>query len=210
MSKSIYSLVLNDEVIALIDSVALKRGEARSTLVNRILSEYLGIETAEKRIDSMFNFINALIEKENRMRLLSKTRDSGFSIVSALNYKYSPRITYAFEIKPSTNSFGELIISFRTSKSDLLDDITSFFAQVIAIEKSILTYDVTYTAGDNKIRRTLHITNPNLTAEQIASIITDYVRNLDALLNKYIAENPAFRDRLLLERFVGLDTLNKI
>ena len=42
MAKSIYSLLLDDDVIALVDRMAYAQGASRSALINRILAEHVG------------------------------------------------------------------------------------------------------------------------------------------------------------------------
>lgn len=200
MGKSIYSLVLNDEVIELIDTAAYKRGVSRSTLVNEVLAKAVGFETTQMQIKSVFSFINELINAEQRMRLLDQCRDSGFSIVSALNYKYSPRITYSVEIRPKKDSLGELSISFRTSKPELIQAIENFFSVWIAVEKEILPYPVEYFISDGKLKRSLNRFSDEISSRQLADVITAYVKNLDRLLNLYISENELLRDELLIRR----------
>lgn len=207
MGKSIYSLVLNDEVVDLIDNAAYKRGVSRSTLVNEVLAKAVGYQTTEMQIKSIFSLIDNLIESERRMRLLEQNRDSGFSIVSALNYKYSPRITYAVEIKPRNNILGELSISFRTSKPELISAIEKFFAVWIATEKSILPYEVEYFISEGKLKRVLYEFDEDESASAVANNIVSYVKNMDKLLNLYVAESEYTRDELLISRIKNLEVL---
>lgn len=207
MGKSIYSLVLNDEVVDLIDNAAYKRGVSRSTLVNEVLAKAVGYQTTEMQIKSIFSLIDNLIESERRMRLLEQNRDSGFSIVSALNYKYSPRITYAVEIKPRNNILGELSISFRTSKPELISAIEKFFAVWIATEKSILPYEVEYFISEGKLKRVLYEFDEDESASAVANNIVSYVKNMDKLLNLYVAESEFTRDELLISRIKNLEVL---
>jgi hypothetical protein len=210
MGKSIYSLVLNDEIVDMIDGAAYKKGVSRSTLVNQVLAEYVGYETAEQKARNMFTLIEDLIMGERRMRLLSQNRDSGFSIVSALNYKYSPRVTYAIEIKPMENVLGELVITYRTSKTELIELIERFFAQWIMLERDNLDYDVEYAAGDGKLRRKLYNVAGEESAENVANVLSSYVRNLDRLLNAYINESSEKRDEMLKNAYLQLDTNGKV
>ena len=53
MGKSLYSLMLMDEVVEEIDKLALRLGTNRSNLVNQILAEHVSVSTPEKEIDSM-------------------------------------------------------------------------------------------------------------------------------------------------------------
>ena len=49
MSKSVYSLVLSDDVVAAVDRAAYALGSSRSNLINQILAEYVSFITPEKR-----------------------------------------------------------------------------------------------------------------------------------------------------------------
>lgn len=210
MGKSIYSLVLSDEVIAMLDNLAYKKGVSRSTLVNRVLAEYVGYETPEQRLKKMFSSLEQIIMGEQRMRLLSQSSDKAFSITSALNYKYSPRITYLVELDYEGDSIGELSITYRTSKPELIDAISSFFATWIALEKAYLPYDVAYSVTDGKLKRKLRITQDYESLETLAETITSYVKNIDKLLNIYITEDANVRDKMLSSRFLNLDTIGRI
>ena len=61
MEKSLYSLLLSDDVVSEIDRQALRAGLSRSALVNRILAEYASIQTPEMRIDSIFRQMEDLL-----------------------------------------------------------------------------------------------------------------------------------------------------
>ena len=50
MSKSVYSLVLTDEIVRAIDSLAYRMNTSRSALIDRILAEKLSMQTPEIRM----------------------------------------------------------------------------------------------------------------------------------------------------------------
>lgn len=50
MGKSVYSLVLMDDIVAAVDRLAYQQGTSRSNMVNRILAEYVQMDTPENRI----------------------------------------------------------------------------------------------------------------------------------------------------------------
>mgnify|MGYP006344792163 CR=1 FL=1 len=54
MHKSLYSLMLMDDVIKAIDRLALQQSTNRSNLVNQILAEYVSMTTPEKRVNNIF------------------------------------------------------------------------------------------------------------------------------------------------------------
>ena len=45
MKKTLYSLVLNDEVVREVDALAHRMGTNRSNLINQILAEYVNYTT---------------------------------------------------------------------------------------------------------------------------------------------------------------------
>ena len=60
MKKNLYSLTLSDEVVREVDALAHRLGTNRSALVNRILSEYVSVPTPERRINDIFEAIEAV------------------------------------------------------------------------------------------------------------------------------------------------------
>ena len=50
MNKSIYSLVLSDEVVDAVDALARTEGVSRSAMINRILAERVAYTTPEMRL----------------------------------------------------------------------------------------------------------------------------------------------------------------
>ena len=53
MKKSLYSLMLMDEVVNEVDRLAFRRGTNRSSLINQLLAEYLSLATPENRIGNI-------------------------------------------------------------------------------------------------------------------------------------------------------------
>ncbi|MBQ1203294.1 MAG: ribbon-helix-helix protein, CopG family, partial [Loktanella sp.] len=50
MNKSVYSIVLSDDVVAQVDRLAYKAGTSRSAMINRILADYVSYVTPEQRL----------------------------------------------------------------------------------------------------------------------------------------------------------------
>ena len=61
LQKSLYSLMLMDDVVREIDRLALQQNTNRSNFINQILAEYVSLMTPEKRIGNIFKNIEALI-----------------------------------------------------------------------------------------------------------------------------------------------------
>ena len=54
MKKTLYSLMLNEEVVREIDALAHQMGTNRSALINQILADYTSVLTPERRIENIF------------------------------------------------------------------------------------------------------------------------------------------------------------
>ena len=180
--KSVYSLVLSDDVIAKVDELAFRNGVSRSQFINEVLAERVGVDTKKKRISDICEEINALADSIGSMRV-QRRQQSCVDFMSALDYKYNPRVTYTVELFGDGYSTGELKIALRTTNPMLLNIIGDFFNDFIATEKS---YDnnVEYDVRDGKLIRKLDFKkSPD---KSVSRAVTDYVRSLDLLLKLYV------------------------
>ena len=96
MNKSVYSLVLMDDVIDAIDRMACAEGTSRSSLINRILAQYVNLTTPEMRMKDIFSSMQQLIHDSLQLQFMPS--DSMISIRSPLRYKYKPTIRYGLEL----------------------------------------------------------------------------------------------------------------
>ena len=60
MSRSVYSVVLDDDVVAALDIAAMRAGTNRSAMMNRLLAAQLGFATPEERIRKVFDAMEQL------------------------------------------------------------------------------------------------------------------------------------------------------
>ena len=61
MKKTLYSLMLSDDVVREIDRLAHQMGTSRSNLVNMILAERVQLRTPEQQINDIFDGIGQLL-----------------------------------------------------------------------------------------------------------------------------------------------------
>lgn len=128
MAKSLYSLILSDEVVAQIDRLALRQGTNRSSLVNRILADYVSMTTPEKRIDAIFRQVEGLLASDSELVPFFTPNRTSMSMKSSLEYKYRPTIRYEVQLyREPGKSIGELTVAFRTQSRSLLDATERFF-----------------------------------------------------------------------------------
>ena len=62
MNKSVYSLVLMDNVVGEVDKLAYEMGTSRSNLINQILAEYVRYTTPEMRMRAIFDEMEKLMQ----------------------------------------------------------------------------------------------------------------------------------------------------
>ena len=193
MSKSVYSLVLTDEIVRAIDSLAYRMNTSRSALIDRILAEKLSMQTPEIRMRNIMKNIGSFFDDEI-FRLQTVAGDGGMLIKSPLPYKYKPTIRYSVELLREDRYLGRLKVSFRTQNMALMELINDFLTSFANIERRHLSHfdgiDVVMQIDNDKMVRMLNkpiikdgrsVSDPNLIAEAIA----DYVNFLDRAIKLY-------------------------
>lgn len=193
MSKSVYSLVLTDEIVRAIDSLAYRMNTSRSALIDRILAEKLSMQTPEIRMRNIMENIGSFFDDEI-FRLQTVAGDGGMLIKSPLPYKYKPTIRYSVELLREDRYLGRLKVSFRTQNMALMELMNDFLTCFANIERGHLSHfdgiDVVMQIDNDKMVRMLNkpiikdgrsVSDPNLIAEAIA----DYVNFLDRAIKLY-------------------------
>lgn len=193
MSKSVYSLVLTDEIVRAIDSLAYRMNTSRSALIDRILAEKLSMQTPEIRMRNIMENIGSFFDDEI-FRLQTAAGDGGMLIKSPLPYKYKPTIRYSVELLREDRYLGRLKVSFRTQNMALMELMNDFLTCFENIERRHLSrfdgIDVVMQIDNDKMVRMLNkplikdgrsVSDPNLIAEAIA----DYVNFLDRAIKLY-------------------------
>lgn len=193
MSKSVYSLVLTDEIVRAIDSLAYRMNTSRSALIDRILAEKLSMQTPEIRMRNIMENIGSFFDDEI-FRLQTAAGDGGMLIKSPLPYKYKPTIRYSVELLREDRYLGRLKVSFRTQNMALMELMNDFLTCFANIERTHLSrfdgIDVVMQIDNDKMVRMLNkplikdgrsVSDPNLIAEAIA----DYVNFLDRAIKLY-------------------------
>lgn len=193
MNKSMYSLMLMDEVVSEIDKIALRMNTNRSNLVNQILAEYASLMTPEKRIDNIFKYIEGLLSTESDIIPFVTPNQHTMSMKSSLQYKYRPTIRYEVELYRSPEcGVGELTVSFRTQSQSLLNIIAEFFALWKRLEDAYISHfqssPIRYELYDGKFVRSISVPrNRDYTSEQLGDAISAYIKMLDKLMKGYIS-----------------------
>lgn len=201
MNKSVYSLVLSDDVIRAVDRVAYQSGYSRSGLINQILAEYVSMLTPEKHISDIFQRIARLADGDNVFQLQSQPSGNLLSIKSSLNYKYNPTIRYSVEITVDGSAYaGEFRAISRSQSSDLLALLDSFFRLWFQVESRCIPKGKLKTEiSPGRMRRRLVVEDSGGTydAQLLGDAIAAYISLFDKSMNLYFTNGSQCEDKLL-------------
>ena len=195
MSKSVYSLVLTDQVVEAIDALAYTMGTSRSALIDRILASHVSYTTPEMRISGIFDSVSRLMAQRSGFIVQAmQAGDQMMSIRSSLKYKYKPTLRYSLQLlRSSEKTEGELKVSFRTQSSELIAHMENFLHLWAALENKYIVNSlpdgIRYLIEDGRFTRsfTLPDSYKDKTDEEIAAAITSYIHMFDDVLKVYFA-----------------------
>lgn len=185
MTKSVYSLVLSDEIVQEIDRLAYEAGESRSAMINQVLADFVRYTTPEKRMREVFGAIEHMLTGGVFEPQLQPS-DSMFSLKSALDYKYNPSVRYSVELyKNALPLLGELRVSVRSQNSALVLAMLQFFKLWTRIETAYIGR-VECAMEDGRYLRKLRLTSgTDADNEAIGEGIAGYINLLDRALKSY-------------------------
>ena len=191
MKKTLYSLMLNDEVVREVDRLAHTLGTNRSNLINQILAEYVNYTTPERRINDVLSAIEQLMAPSRELVPFFAPNSFSMSLKSSLEYKYRPTVKYEVELtRGGGETIGELSVVFRTQSAALIASMTEFFRLWKRIEDLHLAaaagLKISYALYDGKFVRSLSAPDRDCTAEELAGAISEYIKLFDKLMKHYL------------------------
>ena len=192
MKKTLYSLMLNEEVVREIDRMAHRMGTNRSALINQILADYTSVVTPERRIENIFHEIEQLVAPARDLVPFFAPHTTSMSLKSSLEYKYRPTVKYEVDLSSGDGqTMGSLNIVFRTQSAALISAMTSFFRLWVQIEDKclapLLGSSISCALYDGRFVRPLAMPRGKaLTADDVAGAISAYVQLFDRLLKGYL------------------------
>lgn len=189
MQKSVYSIVLSDDVVTQIDRLAYRHNTNRSNMINQILAEYVSYVTPEKRMQDTFRRMESILQAADTFQVLMQPTDSTLTLRSAIAYKYNPSVRYAVELyRAPGEAIGELRVSLRSQNSSLLLYLTQFFRLWMKLESAYLP-QTRYQTEDGRMTRTLRpsavVRDANaetLTSETLGELLSAYIALFDRAL----------------------------
>ena len=198
MSKTLYSMMLSEDVVQEVDRLAHLRGTNRSALVNQILAEYVNLMTPERRIREIFRQIGEILDADRELVPNIAPNAQSISLRSSLQVRYRPTVKYSVELyRERGEAVGALTVVFRTQSAALLQSMEEFFRLIARIEDEYvaprLTQAVRYTLSPGRFTRTLcpqpsvgPQAKQNIDTREAAQAISEYVRLFDRLMKLYI------------------------
>lgn len=185
MQKSVYSLVLTDEIVAEIDRLAYELNTSRSNMINQILSDYVSLPTPEKRMREVFTELERLLTGDSVLTPLLQPSDSMYSLRSALSYKYNPTLKYSVELYGSAQPyFGELRVSVRSQNSTLMLTMLQFFKLWTRIENAYIG-QTECSFENGRYARKLRYPSDGASNARIGEAISDYIHAFDRAIKAY-------------------------
>lgn len=186
LQKSVYSIVLMDEVVAAVDRLAYEAGTSRSNMMNRILAEYTQVDTPENRIQDIFTLLGDLVTRNTIFKPIASDSDTLLGIKTALQYKYNPSVKYVFEIYPHKGEMlGELRVGMRTQNAVLISAMNQFFVLWDRLENHSLPCPPKRQIQNERyvriFRNPEHIRNN----QELASLLSDYIKLFDHCLKEH-------------------------
>jgi hypothetical protein len=195
MGRSVYSLVLIDDVVDAIDKIAYEKKTSRSNLINQILAEYCSYSTPEMRMRDIFEGVEQMMSDWESFQVQLQPSDAMISIRSALRYRYKPTIRYMLELYRTCGpTVGELRVSMRTQSRQLIEILNDFFDFWFAMENkyigSLFPHGEVFceiTPGKYARQFLLPQDSARQTNEAIAAAISDYIHVFDTCMKLYFA-----------------------
>ena len=192
MKKTLYSLMLNDEVVREVDAMAHRMGTNRSNLINQILAEYVNYTTPERRINDVLSAIEQLMSPSRELVPFFAPNSFSMSLKSSLEYKYRPTVKSEVELyRGAGESIGELSVVFRTQSAGLIEAMTDFFRLWKQIEDAHLKpatgAKIDYALYDGKFVRSIAVPDHDCTSDELAAALSEYIKLFDRLLKSWLS-----------------------
>ncbi len=190
MKKSVYSLVLMDDVIEAIDELAYSLQTSRSNLINQILAERVALVTPEQQLQRIFESLSDYLRPYTHFQIQNQAADHMYSIKSAIRYKYNPTIRYSVYLSQQGGEIGgQLRIISRTQSEILYSYLNHFFELWAQIENEV--HHVRWEIEEGtKWLRTFNLESFQKPSEEcdLAGALSHYIKGLDDALKIYFGE----------------------
>ena len=188
MKRSMYSLILSDDIVAAVDALAAQKGTSRSNYINQVLAKHVQCITPEQQMQRVF--ANLTHQMDEAFRIQEQGSNARLSSLGSVQYKYRPTIRYRVELlrNMQQEEVGRLKISCRTQNQTLLDAMAQFFRFWVKLEQK---YDANSACAQGLYQiesgcMTMALLRSGAaTDEQLGEIVGNYIRMFHAVLQSY-------------------------
>lgn len=199
MKKSVYSLVLMDDVVEQVDRLAYSMHTNRSNMINQILAEYCSMLTPEKRMRSTLMQLEQLLG-QGGFQPLAQPTGTMLVVRSALNYKYNPSVRYRVELFRSVEpEFGQLQVQLRTQNQELIYYVNDFMVVWAKLEQQYLQKPRVSVENGRFLRNLRYNPAFDRQSDLVGDAINNYVNHFDRALKYYFEylDRPATATHLV-------------
>lgn len=201
MRKSVYSIVLSDDVVAAIDKMAYSLGTNRSGLINQILAEKVSYVTPEQRVRHIIDMV--LDNINDNLTFQSLPNSTNLMLKSAVKYKYNPTVKYAVTLTPNRSILGELRVTLRTQNTALLEELDRFLHMWTEWEKNNISdklpHPVKYSIREGRFDRELAMPQSIKTDADAAQAVWDYINAFDSALKQHFYSGGQNNEKMYVE-----------
>ncbi|PHV71434.1 hypothetical protein CS063_05135 [Sporanaerobium hydrogeniformans] len=188
MKKSVYSLVLMDEVIEQVDALAYSMNTSRSNLINQILAEKVALVTPQQHMQEVFETMVGLLRVYQNFQIQEQLSDSLCTIRSILKYKYNPTIRYTVTLGRKGNQFyGEVKVISRTQSAILHQYLKGFFTIWSSFERKQALPGWYEEEGTRWVRPLSTQRQQGIGAEELGRALSGYIKAVDDGLKIYFS-----------------------
>ena len=200
MKKSVYSLVLMDDIVEAIDELAYSLQTSRSNIINQILAEKVALVTPKQHLQTIFSYLSDYLKPYQHFQIQNQAADHMYSVKSALRYKYNPTIRYSLYLSQQGSEVkGELRVISRTQSDILCNYLEHFFRIWSTIENSKISTHWTREEGAKWLRElNLKKFKGESTYEELARTLSQYISMLDTGLKLYFEEIGGQKNQTLI------------
>lgn len=131
MSKKIYSLLLSEEVMNLIDAECRRSGKSRSSLIDGILSSAYLKDHPATRLPDLLQSLAGLLSLEDAQVSVQRLLQDAIEFRTSIRYSYQPKIIYRVRFETSESGTAAFIrITTRTTSAPLLSMFSELFREI--------------------------------------------------------------------------------
>lgn len=190
MKKSVYSVMLFDEIVEKIDEMAYINNTNRSQMINDLLAESVGLVTPEQKVQSILENLGGNFE--NSLSVGQICKNSSIQFGKSLKYKYRPKIRYSYEFVGSGGQkYAVLKISSRTQSEELNDHFQRFFDIIGTIERQHKSIEGQCGQNDTNHKFVREFNKSGAVTRDTGSItntLTRYLKMIDNAMNQYFMD----------------------